>query len=125
MILGKAPTSTRGSLAVEGALTLLPLSLAVVLNLELGVRANRHAVLSWVTCAMVRERALGESWTSAEKLARERIQRAGMEREENWEETRTEEGLSLRGHSRYPALWNQASPRKHHFEVNELCRFPF
>ncbi len=131
MILARAhgrEIRTRGSVALEGALVLFPLALALVLNLELLVRARRHAVMAWATCGFVRARVLGDSWRDAEAQARDRMNLAlGSATQPLWEESRTSTGLSLRGHWRYAALWQQSGGAlsKHHFEVNELCRFPF
>lgn len=117
-------TKARGSVALEGAIALFPLAMALVLNLELMVRARRHAVLAWSTCHLARSRALGLSRAEGSRQAGERMRYAlGSVAGPSWEETRTLSGLSLRGHWRYAALWPQ--PGKRQFEVNELCRFPF
>lgn len=110
-------------MALEGAIALFPLALALVLNLEVLVRARRHAVLAWTTCRFVRSRALGESWAVGNLAALNRVKTALREANSSFEETRTGAGLSLRGHWSYSALWRQ--PGKKQFEVNELCRFPF
>lgn len=131
MISARAPargTKARGSVLLEGALAIFPLALALALNLELMVRARRHAVLAWVTCDFVRSRALGNSWRGSEAKSESRVKQALRAVEGLWwEEERTSAGLSLRGHWIYPALWRQSGlgVSKHHFEVNELCRYPF
>ena len=119
----RALINPRGSLLLEGVIALFPLTLALALNLEVLLRARRQAVTAWATCAFVRERALGGSRGQSEAEARDKLRRALGAETVTWEETRTAAGLSGRGHWSYAALWKQ--PGKSHFEVNELCRFPF
>lgn len=119
----RARARQRGSLLLEGVLALFPLALALAINLEVLIRARRQAVTAWATCQFVRDRALGLSWAESERKAWGSVHRALATDEVRWEETRTADGLSLRGHWSYAALWKQ--PGKSHFEVNELCRFPF
>jgi hypothetical protein len=121
-------TRARGSIAVEAGLVLFPLVLAIALNLELGLRARRHGVVAWATFAFTRARALGAPAASADGEVRRLFRRAlGADRGFSVDETRTEAGLSVRGHYRYPALlrFHAGQSPKHHFEVSELCRFPF
>ncbi len=129
MILRRAlacGVNRRGSIAVEGTLAIVPLLMALVLNLELTQRARKKGAVEWAAFRAVRERSLGRSRSATEEDARDFLRRAfGSAGAFFLDEVRTEGGLSLRGHWRYEALWRQRSPVRHHFEVNELCRFPF
>lgn len=112
----KAPAPARGSILVEGLLTLGSVTLFCLLNLELVRRARLETRLHFAAFAAVRRQAIGGP---------SRLAGSG------WGRVRFENGHSGRGlwvsaHRRYPTLLSfpVRGYRKHHFEITHRCTFP-
>lgn len=125
--------SRRGSVLLEGTLCLPPLLFAVLLNVELVLRARQEILLQHGAFLFARARALGGSQHEARRTLGEFYRavlgqnsfRAALESTtvtEAWKPG----GLEIKLHRRYPILlaFPLGKGMKHHFEITRVCRFP-
>lgn len=124
----------RGSVVVEGVLTLFLITLACVLNTELVRRAHYEVLLHHGAFLLVRGRALGKSNARVRAEVRDLLQKAlGAERGKNLsrlldvEESAVGKGMEVKVHYRYPSFlrFRYGRGTKHHFEITKPCKFPF
>ena len=128
MILVSRPLGKRGSVLIEGALSLMITLLAITANLELIRRVSVEVALHLGAFYSARENGLRQRGNRLGKREA-KLASSGLIDSGVIADTRLKrDGVQSRWYLRYPSLMSfplSDSARKHHFEVTHRCFFPY